>query len=296
MMPRRSIVIVAATVAIVVAIVVWTAAGPDRGSQASSPDRPNAAVLRATGPISAGTPGDSLEASGLVEFVPADSADVPEFPVVSAESLVGTVAATDIGVGEVLTPAMFVVPSAAVAGLAPRLRPGHTALAVTVDATRAVGGWLRPGDRVNILVPSTCAESGQIVDEPFDSGREVKCRRVRYLYQDVLVVAVGPNVATSGDDASSSLPEQGAATVVLSLPPRAAQWVASYDNDLWFTLVPGQYQPRPIGPLPALIDRLPGEDDALLRPDCGDPADPVPPSPDAGSALCGDARRPVAAP
>jgi Flp pilus assembly protein CpaB len=193
------------------------------------------------------------------------------------------VTATDIGPGEVLAAGMFVSQATSMSGLANRLDAGHTALAVTVDSTRAVGGWLRPGDRVNILVPSSCPEGATLSSGVADGDVEVKCRRVRYLYQAVAVLAVGAESVPVAADSGAVLPQPGAATLVLSLPPRAAQWVASYDNDLWFTLVHPQYQPRDIGPLPLFVDRLPGENPALLTPECGDPDDPV----QAGNAASG---------
>jgi Flp pilus assembly protein CpaB len=274
-MPRRRVVIASVAVATVAAVMAWVMAAPTDGTQASRPDDQQTLVLRATAPIAAGMQAESLEVLGLVEFVAADTVATPEFPVVSLDALAGMVTATDIDDGEVLGTAMFISPTSPDAGLATRLDAGHTALAVTVDATRAVGGWLRPGDRVNILVPSSCPDSLAVSDRSVPADLEVKCRRVRYLYQAVLVVAVGADFSEGSDDAATLLPQSGAATLVLSLPPRAAQWVASYDNDLWFTLVPSKYQPRPVGPLPALIDRLPGEEPSLLTPDCSDPADPA---------------------
>jgi len=275
-MPRRNVVVAAALVAVVAAAVVWFVVTPgDPGSSLPQGDGSEAFVLRSTAPIAAGVSIEDLQTLGLVEPVAAGSVAVPEFPVLSLESLPGTVTATTIDAGVVLATSMFVSPTASVSGLATRLDDGHTALAVTIDATRAVGGWLRPGDRVNILVPSSCPEPSSVSSQAIADDVEVRCRRVRYLYQSVLVVAVGAEVDPVPVDGGATLPTPGAATLVLSLPPRAAQWVASYDNDLWFTLVPPQFEPRAIGPLPLFIDRLPGEDPVLLTPDCGDPADPV---------------------
>lgn len=275
-MPRRKVVVVAVLVAVVAAGMVWLVAMPgDRNSSSLGGDGSEVFVLRSAAPIAAGVSVEDLQSQGLVESVAAGSVVVPEFPVLSLESLSGTVTAAAIDTGVVLAASMFVSPTASVSGLAPRLDDGHTALAVTVDATRAVGGWLRPGDRVNILVPSSCSEPSSVSSGALANDIEVRCRRVRYLYQWVLVVAVGAESDPMPVEDGVTLPTPGSATLVLSLPPRAAQWVASYDNDLWFTLVPTQYQPRAIGPLPLFIDQLPGEDPALVIPDCGDPADPV---------------------
>lgn len=289
-MPRRSVVVAAALVAVLAAAVVWFVAAPETSNGSSSAaNGAGGLVLRSTAPIAAGIPGEDLQALGLVEFVAAGSVEVPDFPVVSFDSLTGTVTSTAIDGGVVLASEMFVSPVASLSGLTARLEPGHTGVAVTVDATRAVGGWLRPGDRVNILVPSLCPETSSLSADAASGDLEVRCRRVRYLYQAVLVVAVGPEVASVTVSDGNLVPQSGAATLVLSLPPRAAQWVASYENDLWFTLVPPLYEPRAIGPLPVLVDRLPGEQPGLLTPDCSDPADPVPAANPANgrTAACG---------
>ncbi len=275
-MPRRSVLAIAIIASATVATLVWFAAGRDGapvGSSAS--DGADAMVLRATSRIAAGVSGADLEALGLIEPVVTSAAELPEFAVMSIESLTGLVTATEIGAGEVLAAGMFASVAISGSGLATRLDAGHTALAVTVDSTRAVGGWLRPGDRVNILVSSSCPEGATLFQQAANGEVEVKCRRSRYLYQGVLVLAVGAESVPAAIDSGAALPQPGATTLVLSLPPRAAQWVASYDNDLWFTLLNPRYQPRAIEPLPLFIDRLPGEDPRLLIPECGDPADPV---------------------
>ena len=63
---------------------------------------------------------------------------------------------------------------------------------------------------------------------------------------------------------------------MLSLPPRAAQWVATWENDLTLALVPPDYVPRIVDPLPTVVDRLPGEQAPTLQPGCSDPAAPGP--------------------
>jgi hypothetical protein len=160
-------------------------------------------------------------------------------------------------------------------GLADRLAsPGHTALALTMDATRAVGGWLQPGDRVNVLVPSSCGDELAVrALADGDPTAETRCRRARYLYHDVEVLAAGGLLDRPEGD---QVPVVGTATVVLSLPPRAAQWVATYDTDVWLTLVRRDYRPRPVPPLPAVVGDLPGENDGLLTPYCPDPGAPAP--------------------
>lgn len=242
-----------------------------------------AGVVQTTGPITWGTPADEAVAAGLLVVTEPEAADLPAFPVGSPAELTGMVAAVDIPAGAVVASGMFVATEAPGAGLVRQLRsPGLVAVAVTIDATRAVGGWLRPGDRVNILVPSVCPDESALVSSAANTGNDWRCRRMRHLFQAVEVMAVGPATTTAPGvgvpDDASGLPQQGAATVVLAVPPRAAQWITTYDNDLWFTLVAPDYQARPVLPLPAEFRLLPGEDPLQLTPYCPDPAAPPPDS------------------
>jgi len=104
----------------------------------------------------------------------------------------------------------------------------------------------------------------------------VRCRRARYLYQAVDVLAVGTALGAGRGDPPDGGSAGGPLTIVLSLPPRAAQWVATWENELTLSLVPVDYQPRVVGPLPVVVDRLPGERDVTLRPGCVDPDAPGP--------------------
>lgn len=155
--------------------------------------------------------------------------------------------------------------------LADRLDPGTSALSVTLDATRAVGGMLRPGDRVNILVPGQCPDEAAAVAEAAATGGEARCRRARILYQAVRVLAVDGQLDQGAS--ADALPEAGGGvvTAVLALPPRAALWVASWENELWFSLVGPDYVPSPVPPLPTVVGELPGEQSGVLIPECPDP-------------------------
>lgn len=286
---RRMIVALATVAAVVVATMVWLLAPQDTGSAPPATSDGANGLVRSVAPVARGTTAETAWGAGRLELAQVTEGEIPEFPITSPDQLDGLVAAYDISPGTVLSVGMFVTPPTLDAGLVGQLdNPGHTALAVTLDATRAVGGWLQAGDRVNILVPSTCPDEAALREamaatmsqgSAFGVGdTEIRCRRARYLYQSVLVLAVNsqlrplPGAESVARDAV--VPQPGAATVVLSLPPRAAQWVATYDNDLWLTLVRSDYQSAAMGQLPLLLGPLPGEDQALLTPYCDDPSSP----------------------
>lgn len=266
----------ALTVAAVLAVVgAWVVIGTRGGTEGESAGGARM-VVRVVADIPEGAAADQALADGALEVVEVSPGELESGDVVGPDSLAGTVATTDVPSGVLLAPGLFAPPVGPGAALVARLpTAGHTALAVTVDATRAVGGWVQPGDRVNLLVPGVCANEAAAQEVAAATGTEVRCRRARYLYQAVDVLAVGGTLGAGGDVGGERI-SAGPVTVVLSLPPRAAQWVATWENELVLALVPPGYVPRVVDPLPVVVDRLPGERAETIRPGCSDPDAPGP--------------------
>jgi Flp pilus assembly protein CpaB len=268
-MRRRSAVLVG-VLGVTALVLVLATTGGQRTPQSTDADD---AVLRAAGAIVRGTSADTAAQTGLIASMPRDQALVPAGAATSPEDLQGLVAVFDIPADTVLSKAMFATPARLSGGLADRLvNDGHVALALTVDATRAVGGWLRPGDLVNVMASSTCPDELGLRADGRSGGPdgELRCRRFRHLYQGVRVLAVGPasEPLPGGDQATSADigPFTGAATVVVEVPPTAAGWLATAAADLWFTLVAPDYVPSPIPPPPSVWEVYPGEDAGALTP------------------------------
>lgn len=265
---------VAVGAAVAAALGVWLLVGGGSGGEQT--EEGVVRVVRVAASVARGTSAEEALTDGSLEVVEVAASDPVVSDAVAPEALTGTVAATSVAAGGFLAPGVFAAPSGPGAALTGRLpTPGHTALAVTVDATRAVGGWVQPGDRVNLLVPGVCADELALQAEAAATGGEARCRRSRYLYQAVDVLAVGPGLDPVGEVTGTG-GTGGPVTVVLSLPPRAAQWVATWENELTLAIVPPDYVPRVVDPLPLVVDRLPGEVDATLQPGCADPAAPDP--------------------
>lgn len=267
--------VVAVVAALVAAAVVWMlTSGGDEGD--GGKDAGSLAVVRVVRDVTRGTPADTAIAEGALVVVEVAASEPGATTAVAPESLAGTIATAFVPAGGFVAPGQFAAPDGPGGAMLGRLpSAGHTALAVTVDATRAAGGWLQPGDRVNLLVPGVCADEAAAQTDAASSGGEVRCRRARYLYQAVDVLAVGAAVDRTGDLGNSG-PVTGPLTVVLALPPRAAQWVATWENELTLALVSSDYVPRVVDPLPTVVDRLPGERAATLQPGCVDPEAPSP--------------------
>lgn len=269
---RRMVGVVGA--ALSAAVVVWLVAGVGGDTDANVSE--GVEIVRVLREVPRGVSAAEAFADGSLEVVAVPADDEAARDAVRPAALVDTVASLTIPAGGILAPGAFVVPERPGSVLGARLpTAGHTALAITVDATRAVGGWLQPGDRVNLLVPGVCADESALQAMAAATEGEVRCRRARYLYQAVEVLAVGAALGPSGGPGVGDL-ATGPLTVVLSLPPRATQWVATFENELTLALVPTDYVPRVVDPLPSVVDRLPGEQQETLRPDCADPQAPGP--------------------
>lgn len=246
-------------------------------------------VYKADLSVARGTEGLAAVDSGaiVVDQIPREFR--PGTAISTTDEIAGKVALFDIAPGTVIVTDMFVDPATTQISFRQRLtNREHTAIAIQVDNVRGVGGWVTGGDEVNMMVLEEGAAPEAGAEAPEATGGALLNQRARYLYQDVQVISVGGNVAL-GPGESAAADEEGAATntqapaggvMVLQVPPRAAQWIASFDNDFYLTLTPEDYEPEAIEPLPDIVDLLPGENPAELTPYCGefgDGTDPCPP-------------------
>jgi Flp pilus assembly protein CpaB len=235
--------------------------------------------------IARGTPGDDALANGDIEErgIPQDFR--PATAITSTDEIKQKVALFDIAPGTVIVQDMFVDQSAAQISFRQRLKnKNHVAITINVDPTRAVGGFLVAGDTINIMVFEQRTGANAEADPAAAGSTAILQQAARVLYQDVQIVAVGQNVllepGESAVEETARRSSGGSSLLTLNVPAKAAQWIASFDNDFYLTLLPKDYQPKAIEPLPPTIDTLPGEDPNLLTPYCGpdgDESDPCPP-------------------
>lgn len=230
------------------------------GGSDSAPDQ--RVVLEVVGSVKPGEAADELARSGALVEVSRPSDEVPPGALPGGGNLAGLVAAGELRPGVVVTEGMFVSAGESVVGVAALLTSSEkTAIAVTLDTTRAGGGWVNPGDRINVLVPGQCADEAALVQSGLGDGEAPRCRRARYLLQAVRVIAVNDNLldAAKGEVALGPMSGTGQITLLLELTPSEAQWLASWDNEYWVTLVGPDYSPQGLPPLPVLASPLPGE-------------------------------------
>lgn len=124
----------------------------------------------------------------------------PEGAYHSLEEVVGRTASTGLVPGEPVMEKHFRVNGA----ITRRLEPGERAMAVAVDGVIALGGFIQPGDRVDVLLYM-----------PRDMN-EVDDTHARVLLEDIRVLAYGAKVESDAD-AGEGKPSD-ARTAVLAVP------------------------------------------------------------------------------
>lgn len=124
---------------------------------------------------------------------------MPEGGFEQVEAVVGKAPAAAIAVGEPVVERHFRRGGT----LAQNVRPGERAVAVAVNDVIGVGGFVQPGDYVDVLL-YLAQDSKQVQD----SQAQVLLRRLRVLAYDV--------AASPGDDKGK--PRTGARTAVLAVP------------------------------------------------------------------------------
>jgi hypothetical protein len=164
---------------------------------------------------------------------------------------------------------------------------------ISVDQTRGAAYLIEPGDFVNVMTvkdwdtpffendppiaitPQATAELATNLSEN-DSVRpivsEVFPTDARMVYQKAEVLAVGSALIPDiGQDPSLAEGQESQGQIrgliTLKVPPEAVQVILNVDsNSLYLSLVPKDYEPRPILPLDPTTQVLPGEDENRLTP------------------------------
>jgi pilus assembly protein CpaB len=152
-------------------------------------------VYVATKLIKAGTSGQDAQNQGLIELRPVARQNVIGETIRTVNQLVDRFAAVDIVPGEQLLRQRWVrAEDLEGRGLLP-IPTGHQAVAVELDLTRQVAGFVTPGDSVSLVLSMKRRRPGT-QEEPVD--------RTQVLLHDVRVLAVGttpvanPNTQNGG--------------------------------------------------------------------------------------------------
>ncbi len=235
-------------------------------------------VYAAKADIVRGTPGETAVSDGSIGSSKIPQEFKPTTAISTPDEIQKKVALFDIPQNAVIVKDMFVDPAQTQISFRARLKdPEQVAISISVDAVRAVGGFLVPGDEVNIMVFQEhnvdAAAEGSGSNLPVTGFMR---STARYLYQKVNVLAIGSQtelspgeqVSTSSSSGSTTQDTGNTGIITFNVTPVAAQWIASAQasGSMYLSLVPEDYAPRELAPLDPAVTLLPGEDPAQLTP------------------------------
>jgi pilus assembly protein CpaB len=173
----------------------------------------------------------------------------------------GKVAATDIYTGTPLVGDQFVQSSQLVNTVAGAIPKGKEAITVSLDQTHAVGGFLTPGDKVNMILNLT------IKDIKKSSGEGV--RTTAFLLPGVKVIAVGSTtilpssssaspVAAGGVTTTTQAQTQPASLITLEVTPRQAEQIvqATTIGTMYLSLNPPGFDPTKFATPEEIVEAL----------------------------------------
>ncbi len=251
----------------------------------------------ATGPIPKGTPFNTALDQGLIgptmvaqKLRPATAINDP------ARELAGLVAVHDLQPNMPIVTGTFVSSAIVNTGITDRLKEkGLVTVTISVDQTSGAAHLIEPGDFVNVMLEREWQTPFFENDPPIDLTTEATAELAanltdndsvrpiitdlyqidaRFVYQKAEVLAVGQSLIPDlGETVDPTLPqqqEQLPGLITLAVPPEAAQTILNVGrNNIYLSLVPDDYEPRPIQPADPTGQVLPGEDGARLTPYVG---------------------------
>ena len=247
-------------------------------------------------PIPKGTPIETaIEAQLIGVEETAQSLRPPTAIVDPAVELAGLVAMTDLPVDWPVVTGSFVSPKIIDTGITDRLEErGLVTVTFNVDQARGAAYLIEPGDFVNVMVERDWStpffEDDPPVEMTEDALRELASElqatdsvrpiitdlypvESRMVYQKAEVLAVGDSLIPDIGDTQIDETDQTAASqslVTLAVPPEAVQVILNVGRDnLYLSLVPDDYEPRPMPPLDPTTQVLPGESEDRLTPYAG---------------------------
>lgn len=113
---------------------------------------------------------------------------VPQGAFHDTAALTGRMAATDLAPGEPVTEARLLGETASAAGVSTLIAPGMRAVAVKGNMVMGLSGFVRPGNRVDVLVTVDILRDGREI--PF----------TKTVLENIKVLATGSELEVSGDD------------------------------------------------------------------------------------------------
>lgn len=241
-------------------------------------------VYVAKGEIKRGVPGEQATQSGDISQAQIPQEFRPNTAISTTDEIAKKVALFDIAPGTVIVQGMFVDPATTQISFRSRIKNAeHVAMSIQVDSVRGVGGFLVPGDEVNMMIFEDLQkqEQGEGGGDQAQNNTAMLKSRARMLYQKAQVIAVGSQAelqpgestgstsGTGGQSGTQSSQNQNTGLITFVIPPEASLWIASAQqtgNSIYLALDAEDYKAKEVKQIPQNITLLPGEDPAILTP------------------------------
>ncbi len=281
MTSRRTLILIAAiAIGTVASYVLWSyiqGVKDDLNEGAQQAD-----VFMVITDIPEGTRGEDAQRTSIeVRQIPNNIK--PANAVTDLAQITGKVALSNMVTNEILKVGDFIDPSVKQTSFSDLLPEGMVTASINIDRVRAAGGFLAPGDEVNMMVVGEPWEQpfGSIPDDELTEEQRRDNNAVggtpyqapgRWFYQKVKILAIEDRLAPrAGEEVvDTGVTVTGGGIITIAAPPDAILRIMSVPSSaIVFTLLPDGYEAKVWNNLTldeVIEDILPGEDENYLTP------------------------------
>ncbi len=285
MTSRKTLILIAAiAIGTVAAYVLWSyiqGVKDDLNEGAQQAD-----VFMVTTDIPEGTRGEDAQRTSIeVRQIPNNIK--PANAVTDLSQITGKVALSNMVTNEILKVGDFIDPSVKQTSFSDLLPEGMVTASINIDRVRAAGGFLAPGDEVNMMVlqdgwaeieKQVDADGNEVPLTPeaieYNNAAEATVfqQPARWFYQKVKILAIEDRLAPrAGEEVvDTGVTVTGGGIITIAAPPDAILRIMSVPSSaIVFTLLPDGYEAQVWTELTSdeiITDLLPGEDENYLTP------------------------------
>lgn len=275
---RTLILIVAIAIGALAAYVLWSYIqgvedGLNEGAQ-------RAEVFMVVEDIAEDTRGEDAQRRAIeLREIPNDL--LPANAVTDLTQITGKVAKDNLVTNEILKVGDFIDPIVKQTSFSDLLPEGMITVSINMDRVRAAGGFLAPGDEVNMMVVADGwqkipeEEGVELTEEEKEYNAQAAATPyqtpTRFFYQKVKILAIDNQLAPrAGEEVDTTVTVTGGGIITIAAPPEAALRLLSVPSgSVLFNLLPDGYEPQlweSISAEEIVANILPGEDEDLLTP------------------------------
>ena len=143
--------------------------------------------------VDAGTTAADVQGTNRLEIRQVESQFRPANAISDLSQIQGRIAVNNLAANQILVQGMFDDPEAIETTFADLIEPDQIAFSITIDASRAVAGFVEPGDFVDIIHRGTYTPDLGADDTLLDLSAEDSpyTRPARFLFRGVRIIGIG---------------------------------------------------------------------------------------------------------